>query len=151
MMVNVTWIILLMFLVCFWTLIIVVSLLYGGSESSRISSKYLNLCFEDEQRSYRFGLTWGWVIHDRTFIFGWTIPLNCSSNLQMVHNHISVNHLSKALYNMYMCIIEFACLCPSIPHLTLLSIVYVQDCSGVFRQGFCMFYDQYYINCSAKS
>ncbi len=38
--------------------------------------KYLNLCSENEQRSYRFGTTWGWVINDRIFIFGWTIPLN---------------------------------------------------------------------------
>ncbi len=30
---------------------------YAGSESSRISSKYLNLCSEDEQRSYGFGTT----------------------------------------------------------------------------------------------
>ncbi len=22
-----------------------------------------------------FGTTWGWVINDRIFIFGWTIPL----------------------------------------------------------------------------
>ncbi len=39
---------------------------YGGSEC----------VFEDEQRSYRFGTTWGWVINDRIFIFGRTIPLN---------------------------------------------------------------------------
>ncbi len=38
--------------------------------------KNLNLCSEDEQRSYGFGMTWGWVIKDRIFIFGWTIPLN---------------------------------------------------------------------------
>ncbi len=58
---DVSWTI--MFLVPFWALIAV----YGGSESSQ---KYLNLCFEDERRSYRFGMTW-------VFIFGWTIPLNC--------------------------------------------------------------------------
>ncbi len=46
---------------------------YGGSESSQISSKIL--CSEDEQRSYGFKTTWGWVINDRIFIFGWTIPL----------------------------------------------------------------------------
>ncbi len=39
--------------------------------------KYLNLCSEDEWRSYGFGTTWGWVINDRIFIFGWTIPLSC--------------------------------------------------------------------------
>ncbi len=31
--------------------------LYGGSESSQIPSKYLNLCSEDEQKSYGFGTT----------------------------------------------------------------------------------------------
>ncbi len=48
---------------------------YPGSESSWISSKilYLNLCSEDEQRSYGFGTTWGWVINDRNFIFGWIV------------------------------------------------------------------------------
>ncbi len=44
-----------------------------------IHHQYLNLCSEDERRSYRFGTTWGWVINDRIFIFGWTInPHVCS-------------------------------------------------------------------------
>ncbi len=47
----------------------------GGSESSQIPSKYLNLCSKDKQKSYGFGTRWGWVINDRIFIFGWTIPL----------------------------------------------------------------------------
>ncbi len=34
------------------------------------NKKYLNLCSEDELKFYGFG-----VIDDRTFIFGWTIPL----------------------------------------------------------------------------
>ncbi len=38
--------------------------------------KYLNLCSEDERRSYTFGTTRGWVINDRILIFGWTIPLD---------------------------------------------------------------------------
>ncbi len=38
--------------------------------------KYLNLCSEDERRSYRFEITRGWVINDIIFIFGWTIPLS---------------------------------------------------------------------------
>ncbi len=38
--------------------------------------KYLNLCYEDEQQSYGFGTTWGWVINDRIFIFGFTTPLS---------------------------------------------------------------------------
>ncbi len=32
--------------------------------------KYLNLCSEDEWRSYGFGTTWGWVINNRIVIFG---------------------------------------------------------------------------------
>ncbi len=48
---------------------------YGGSESSRFLQKYLNLCSEDEWKSYRFGTTWGWVINDWIFICEWTIPL----------------------------------------------------------------------------
>ncbi len=42
---------------------------YGGSGSSRISSKISSFVF---WRSYKFGTTWRWVIND---IFGWTIPL----------------------------------------------------------------------------
>ncbi len=41
---------------------------YRRSESSRNSSKYLHLCYEDERRPYGFGTTWGWVINDRIFI-----------------------------------------------------------------------------------
>ncbi len=37
--------------------------------------KYFNLCSEDEQKTYGFGTTWGWVINYRIFLFGWTIPL----------------------------------------------------------------------------
>ncbi len=37
--------------------------------------KYLNMCSEDERRSYGFGMTWGWVVNDIIYIFGWTIPL----------------------------------------------------------------------------
>ncbi len=28
-------------------------------------------------RSYGFGKTWGWVINDRIYIFGWTSPFKC--------------------------------------------------------------------------
>jgi len=43
-----------------------------GSDTLGFHQKYLNLCSEDERRSYRYGTTWGWVINDRNFIFGWT-------------------------------------------------------------------------------
>jgi len=45
------------------------------SFTSRISSKYLNLCSKYERRPYRCGTTWGWVINNRIFFFGWTNPL----------------------------------------------------------------------------
>ncbi len=41
-------------------------------------SEYLPLCSE-RTHSYRFGPTWGWVNHDRIFIFGWTVPLRGES------------------------------------------------------------------------
>ncbi len=49
---------------------------YGGSESSQISSKYLNLCSADERRSYGFGTTWGWVIKlysDSIILWPWIL------------------------------------------------------------------------------
>ncbi len=47
-----------------------------GQKALRFHQKYLNLCSEDEQRSYGFGMTWGWVINERISIFVWTIPIN---------------------------------------------------------------------------
>ncbi len=47
-----------------------------GQKALGFHQKYLNLCSEDERRSCGFGTTWGWVINDRIFIFGWTIPLS---------------------------------------------------------------------------
>ncbi len=38
--------------------------------------KYLNLCSEDERRSYGFGTTWGWVINDKILIFWVNYPFN---------------------------------------------------------------------------
>ncbi len=49
---------------------------YRGQKALGSHQKYLNLCSEDERRSYGFGTTWGWVINDRIFIFGWTISLS---------------------------------------------------------------------------
>ncbi len=60
----------------FWALNVSVALLsMQGQKALRFHQKYLNLCSEDEQRSYRFGTTWRWVINDRIFIFVWTNPL----------------------------------------------------------------------------
>ncbi len=41
-----------------------------GQRALRFKQNYLNLCSEDERRSYGFGTTSGWVINDRIFIFG---------------------------------------------------------------------------------
>ncbi len=57
----------------------------------RFHQKYLNLCSEDEQRSYEFGTTWGWVINDRIFIFRWTIPLRFYKNTLFFNTFIYRN------------------------------------------------------------
>ncbi len=36
---------------------------------------YLNLCSKDEQRSYGFRMTRGWVPNDRIFILEWTVSI----------------------------------------------------------------------------
>ncbi len=46
-----------------------------GQKALRFHQTYLNLCSEDKLRFYGFGTTWEWVINDRIYIFGWTIPL----------------------------------------------------------------------------
>ncbi len=67
----VTWTILTMSLLDFWALTVEVPLLsMGGQKALRFPQKYLNLCSEDEQRSYWFGTAWGRVIKDRIFILG---------------------------------------------------------------------------------
>ncbi len=77
---DVTWTILTMSLLPFWALNISVALLsMQGQKALEFHQKYLNLCSEDEHRSYGFGTSWGWVIYDRIFIFGWTIPLMFST------------------------------------------------------------------------
>ncbi len=48
---------------------------YRGS-ALRFHQKYLNLCSEDEQGSYGFETTQGWVINDIIKIFGRNLPLN---------------------------------------------------------------------------
>ncbi len=48
----------------FWALIVVVALLsMQGQIALGFLQNDLNLCSEDEQRSYWFGTTWGWVIN----------------------------------------------------------------------------------------
>ncbi len=53
----------------------VVLLSMEGLRVLRFKLKYINLCSDNEQRSYGFGTTSGWVINDNIFIFGQTNPL----------------------------------------------------------------------------
>ncbi len=72
---DVTWTILTMSLLPFWALNVVVVLLsMEGQKALGFHPKYLNLCSDDEGRSYGFGTTWVWVIDDIIFIFGGTSP-----------------------------------------------------------------------------
>ncbi len=97
---DVTWTILIMSLLPFWALnVSVVLLSMEDQKALGFHQKYLNLCSEDEWRSYRFGTTWGWAINDRFFIFGWTIPLSvcvifCSLELQ---NWCFVKHVFQTV------------------------------------------------------
>ncbi len=73
---DVTWTILTMSLLPFWALNVVVVLLsMEGQKALGVHQKHLNLCSEEKLRSNTFRKTWGWVINDRIFIFGWTILL----------------------------------------------------------------------------
>ncbi len=77
---DASWTILTMSLFPFWVLNVVVVLLsMEGQKALGFHQKYLNLCSKDERWSYSLGTTWGWVIHDTIFIFGWTNPLNCKT------------------------------------------------------------------------
>jgi len=49
-----------------------------GQKTLGLNLNILN-CSEDERRSYGLGTTWGWVINDLIFIFGWTNPLSHNS------------------------------------------------------------------------
>ncbi len=54
----------------FWVLnVSVVLLSMQGQKCLGSHLKYLNSCSKDEQRSYGFGTTWGWVINDRILIW----------------------------------------------------------------------------------
>ncbi len=81
---DVTWTILLMSLLRFCALIVVISLLsMEGQRALRFHQKHLNLCSEDEQKSYGFGTTWGWVINDRILIFWVNYPFKHNLIMQV--------------------------------------------------------------------
>jgi len=70
--------------------------------------KYLNLCSEDERRSYRCGTTWGWVINDRNFILGWTNPLNI-----IYVNYLNLNNKKAILWNKSFFLVKIVHVCES--------------------------------------
>ncbi len=55
-----------------------------GQKALRFCKKYRKLCSKDERRSYMFGRTLGWVITDRIFIFGRTIPLKTCTSVHLI-------------------------------------------------------------------
>ncbi len=55
---------------------------WKGQRALGMHQKCLNLCSEDERKSYRFGTTWGWVINDRIFSFVWTVPFRTGTEVQ---------------------------------------------------------------------
>ncbi len=99
---DVTWTILMMSLLHFWVLnVMVVLLSMQDQKALGFHQKYLNLCSEDERRSYGFEITRGCVINDRIFIFGWTIPLSLDNGQALFNclilikkNIIFILHLS---------------------------------------------------------
>jgi len=87
----VTWTILTMSLLHFWALKI-----------SRYQ-KYLDLCSEDERRSYGFRTTWGWVNTDRNFNSVWWECCSKSNkswswNTVKMHRTLHVHRCTCAFY-----------------------------------------------------
>ncbi len=73
-----------------------------GQKTVRFHQKYLNLCSEDERRSYGFRTTWGRVINDRIFILGWTNLLTWWANQKThhpLHQHIKGRPVRGLLYD----------------------------------------------------
>ncbi len=55
---------------------------------------------------FRFGTTWGWVINDTIFIFGWTIPLNLLSLHTHTQSHMGcVSKVVSCLLRQHFCVI----------------------------------------------
>ncbi len=84
-----------MYLLPFWYLNVSVPLLSMQCQKALgFHQKYLNLCSEDERRFYGFGTTWGWVINNIIFIFGWTITLTLKTLYgKTIKRHQKINLL----------------------------------------------------------
>ncbi len=62
-----------------------------GQKALGFHQKYLNLCSEDERRSYRVGRTWGWLINDRIFICKIASPTSrCYCVFQLGYQNVSL-------------------------------------------------------------
>ncbi len=93
---DVTWNILTMSLLPFWALnLSVVLLSMEDQKALGFHQKYLDLSSEDEGRYYGFGTTWGWVIIDRIFFFGWTIPKGYSLRYRCIAMKIWIRVLKN--------------------------------------------------------
>ncbi len=92
-----------MSLLPFWALNMSVALRsMQGQKALRFHQKYLYLCYEDKRRSYMLRTTWGWVINDRTFIFGWIMTLtvpNCTRGVfpKQWHSTMALSQMELAL------------------------------------------------------
>ncbi len=105
---DVTWTVLPMYLLCFWTWEHFSCVaVYGESiKALRLNQKYLHLCSEDEQSSFGFGTTWGWVINDRISILGWTNPL-IGSRKKREPNLQYLAYLNTILFVVFILILSF--------------------------------------------
>ncbi len=63
----------------------------------KLSSEYLPLCSAEQRHSYRVGTTWGCVNDDRSFIFGWTIPLTAVFSLLSSCHWVLLSSCKKML------------------------------------------------------
>ncbi len=61
---------------------------YAGSESSRIPSKIYLFVLCRQTKVLWVGTTWGWIINDRIFIFGRTIPLRKRFKLNQFRSRV---------------------------------------------------------------
>ncbi len=108
--------ILTMSLLPFWALNVSVALLsMEGQKALGFHQKYLNLCSEDERRSESFGTTWGWVINNRIFIFGWTIPFVFHKGIT---NHAGLYHEGEWMIFLVNCSFKISKKAHSKPPLT---------------------------------
>jgi len=79
-------------------LFIITSNQVSSENFSCCHQKDLNLCSEDEQKSYGFGTTWGWVLNDRILILGWTNPLTYCLYLCWESVWVSVSQFVNAYF-----------------------------------------------------